>query len=116
MQRECPICGKIYEAAPANIKRGKQLTCSRECSIKLRKSKKPRPDHCPHCGSSDIVISTSTKSTKEDTRFICNSCKRSFYDRPLRYYCLNPEKGPMTAKERMQRFLKKKRERSQTID
>lgn len=113
MQRECPVCGKIYKAAPANLKRGRQLTCSKECSIKLKKSKKPRPDHCPHCGSSDIVIST---SVKKDSRFICNSCRRSFYDRPLRYDCLDPEKGPMTAKERMQRFLDKKRERSQTID
>lgn len=36
MERECPVCGKLYEADPVRLKHGRQTTCSRRCSYQLR--------------------------------------------------------------------------------
>ena len=34
--RICPVCGKEYQANLSRLKHGRQTTCSRECSYKLR--------------------------------------------------------------------------------
>ena len=50
--RECPVCGKEYQADKARLKHGRQTTCSRQCSYSLRSSQKTaeRTSHiCPVC-------------------------------------------------------------------
>lgn len=52
MTRECPVCGKAYEADPKRLKWGRQTTCSRECSYRLRATKTSASTAftCPICG------------------------------------------------------------------
>lgn len=49
----CPVCGKEYQADTQRLKRGRQTTCSRNCSYALRSSKH-KVDlisaNCVHCG------------------------------------------------------------------
>lgn len=49
--RTCPVCGVQYEADPKRLKWGRQTTCSRECSYKLRAQKKTNGVMliCPVC-------------------------------------------------------------------
>lgn len=37
--RGCPVCGQIYSANPKRLKYGRQTTCSRSCSYKMRAEK-----------------------------------------------------------------------------
>lgn len=39
VERECPVCGGAYLADPERLKFGRQTTCSRECSYRLRGDK-----------------------------------------------------------------------------
>lgn len=57
--RTCPVCGKTYEANPVRLRHGRQTTCSRECSYKLRANK----------------IANSTKMT-------CSTCGNEFFRPP----------------------------------
>ena len=36
VQRECPACGDLYEADPGRLRFGRETTCSRACSYRLR--------------------------------------------------------------------------------
>jgi G:T-mismatch repair DNA endonuclease (very short patch repair protein) len=36
VQRECPVCGTTYEADETRLRHGRQTTCSRNCSYRLR--------------------------------------------------------------------------------
>jgi len=51
INRECPVCGKTYEADPGRLKHGRQTTCSRACSYELRKRKLTTSEEatCPVC-------------------------------------------------------------------
>lgn len=53
IQRECPICGKIYFASPYSLKHNKQTTCSRKCSYVLRgiNQRKQVEAICKTCGN-----------------------------------------------------------------
>jgi hypothetical protein len=42
IQRECPACGIIYQADPVRLRHGRQTTCSRVCSYRLRSQQKER--------------------------------------------------------------------------
>ncbi len=35
-EQRCPVCGATYLAEPARLRHGRQSTCSRACSYKLR--------------------------------------------------------------------------------
>jgi len=50
--RICPVCGQHYKANPVRLRHGRQTTCSRECSYKLRAAKlaNGRQFVCPICG------------------------------------------------------------------
>ena len=52
IKRNCPICGTIYDADPARLKHGRQTTCSRTCSYKLRAAgnKSGSQQQCASCG------------------------------------------------------------------
>ncbi|OGB20608.1 MAG: hypothetical protein A3I66_22850 [Burkholderiales bacterium RIFCSPLOWO2_02_FULL_57_36] len=39
----CPVCGNNYFADPVRLKHGRQSTCSRACSYKLRVSLRTAP-------------------------------------------------------------------------
>lgn len=58
--RNCPNCGKTYEANPVRLKHGRQTTCSRKCSYELRGKNKQKPDV-----------------------YICDNCKKEFIKRPF---------------------------------
>lgn len=51
MLTNCQVCQKDYEADPKRLQHGRQTTCSRECSYKLRAGKrtKRKIKRCP-CG------------------------------------------------------------------
>lgn len=36
VERECPACGDLYEADPGRLRWGRETTCSRDCSYRLR--------------------------------------------------------------------------------
>lgn len=52
IERECPVCGKVYKADPGRLKHGRQTTCSRKCSYEWRAQKKRKAVEleCPVCG------------------------------------------------------------------
>lgn len=52
MTRTCPVCGREYKAKAHRLKWGRQTTCSRACSYKLRHDaqRKPIERPCAICG------------------------------------------------------------------
>lgn len=50
--RTCPVCNKEYQADLGRLRHGRQTTCSRKCSYKLRGSKSENSINivCPVCG------------------------------------------------------------------
>lgn len=52
VQRECPVCGDTYTADENRLRHGRQTTCSRACSYRLRSDKKERGQsfECAVCG------------------------------------------------------------------
>jgi G:T-mismatch repair DNA endonuclease (very short patch repair protein) len=55
IDRECPVCGVVYQADPARLKWGRQTTCSRVCSYRLR-----------------------AHGLENKTRVVCATCGREF--------------------------------------
>jgi G:T-mismatch repair DNA endonuclease (very short patch repair protein) len=51
VQRECPACGTTYEADETRLRHGRQTTCSRTCSYRLRGNQleKRSTVHCAIC-------------------------------------------------------------------
>lgn len=52
VDRNCPVCGVTYKASAARLKHGRQTTCSRQCSYRLRafhKTKEKIKLQCPVC-------------------------------------------------------------------
>ena len=49
---KCPVCGMSYEPNPKRLKWGRETTCSRSCSYKLRGLKQQKQVHlvCVGCG------------------------------------------------------------------
>lgn len=51
--RQCPVCGTEYQADTSRLKHGRQTTCSRDCSYKLRARQSevdPLIMSCQQCG------------------------------------------------------------------
>lgn len=49
VKRDCPVCGVTYEAESTRLKFGRQTTCSRDCSYRLRAMDKEKQVQCV-CG------------------------------------------------------------------
>lgn len=52
--RQCPVCENEYSADPKRLKHGRQTTCSRDCSYKLRARDRRKPKSvkpCSICGT-----------------------------------------------------------------
>lgn len=74
--RFCPICGKEYLANPVRLKRGKETTCSRDCSYILRgrlKSKQIELE-CEVCHVK-FTRSESSVQTKHGYSFCSPECQ-----------------------------------------
>jgi hypothetical protein len=67
IDRNCPACNKTYKVNPNRLKCGRQVTCSRECTTKVRRAKieatKEKAD-CPVCGESFILKSLKGRSVQ----------------------------------------------------
>lgn len=50
--RTCPVCDTVYQADPVRLRHGRQTTCSRACSYRLRSAPrvKRQPCVCATCG------------------------------------------------------------------
>jgi hypothetical protein len=66
IDRECPICGKTYQANPTRLKWGRQTTCSRKCSYQLRAEKLTQSSQipCPVCGTVFTAFPSRIKDAK----------------------------------------------------
>jgi len=53
VERECPVCGLIYDADPVRLKFGRRTTCSRRCSYELRarEHRQSEERECAVCGN-----------------------------------------------------------------
>lgn len=67
MLRICPVCGRNYDADPVRLSHGRQTTCGRTCSYKLRAAKttKSVPAFCSTCGSQFLRCPSHAKSKHE---------------------------------------------------
>lgn len=63
MERECPACGLIYHADETRLRNGRQTTCSRRCSYRLRGENQQRRVRirCATCG---VEITRSPRQVK----------------------------------------------------
>jgi len=79
-KRKCPVCGKIYLADEARLRHGRQTTCSRGCSYRLRATglNKSQTYKCAVCHES---VSRSPAQVK--SRFVFCSRKCHYLGRSL---------------------------------
>jgi hypothetical protein len=75
IERECPVCGIIYNADAQRLKFGRQTTCSRVCSYKSRTAKAQRRQEgqCGACGKTVIRVVSHIKS-RHDLIFCSPAC------------------------------------------
>ena len=73
LRRECPVCGRVYEADATRLAHGRQTTCSRGCSYVLRGQKlsTSRTYRCAVCGG-DVLRSPA--QVKSSFVFCSRSC------------------------------------------
>jgi hypothetical protein len=64
IKRHCPVCGRIYNADSARLKFGRQTSCSRACSYKLRATALQRRKEykCSTCGKGFLRSPSQIKS------------------------------------------------------
>lgn len=75
IDRNCPACNKIYKVNPNRLKHGRQITCSRECTSKLRCTKAEatkEKSECPVCG--ELFILKPLKDKMPQTRYCSQAC------------------------------------------
>lgn len=67
IERECPACGTVYQANPVRLRHGRETTCSRACSYRLRANKleKRVPVKCATCGDEFTRTPSQIKSKHE---------------------------------------------------
>lgn len=79
-QRTCPVCGVQYLADPKRLKHGRQTTCSRECSYRLRGK------NCCNIFGSD----KQTKDRDQKAEMACQVCGQVFHPKhKTSKYCSN---------------------------
>jgi HNH endonuclease len=64
IQRDCPVCGRTYEADVTRLANGRQTTCSRECSYASRAQNRStsKPYACAVCGTQVLRSPSKVKS------------------------------------------------------
>lgn len=75
VERECPVCGRTYTANTNRLKHGRQTTCSRECSYKLRASELSSgiTVYCRRCGKP--MHTTASKQKKGFGVYCSRECQ-----------------------------------------
>lgn len=75
VQITCPVCGKAYEADEQRLKHGRQTTCSRACSYKMRADKRTvqTATSCAACGK-PIMRSQSLRKSKHGAEYCSREC------------------------------------------
>ena len=75
IERECPVCSKIYQADPGRLKYDRQTTCSRECSYELRAQAKTKDTTliCPVCNK-EFKRNPSQLKSKHGHSFCSSEC------------------------------------------
>jgi hypothetical protein len=75
VQRTCPVCQTVYDADPKRLKWGRQTTCSRACSYKLRATEKEVAVWfvCSVCGK-QVRRTPSTVKGKHGDQFCSREC------------------------------------------
>jgi G:T-mismatch repair DNA endonuclease (very short patch repair protein) len=76
IERKCPVCGVVYHAYATRLKLGRQTTCSRSCSYRLRASnlRKGEEKQCGGCGKNIVVIPSKAKRVRHGMYFCSNAC------------------------------------------
>jgi 5-methylcytosine-specific restriction endonuclease McrA len=64
VERKCPVCGLRYSADEVRLKHGRETTCSRDCSYKLRATSrnKSKTYNCAVCGKEVLRSPAQVKS------------------------------------------------------
>lgn len=64
VDRECPVCGASYVADANRLRHGRQTTCSRKCSYKMRSDKKTKAKvyQCAVCSKPVVRAPSHVKS------------------------------------------------------
>ena len=75
IERKCPVCGVTYYADPTRLKHGRQTTCGRACSYKLRASgmQQGTEHQCASCGK-PFYRATSQLKAKHGAACCSNTC------------------------------------------
>ena len=75
VQRECPVCGETYQAESTRLKFGRQTTCSRACSYRLRAGKLEKQVEliCATCGEKFSRSPAQIKG-KHGSQFCSSAC------------------------------------------
>lgn len=78
IERDCPVCGRRYDANPTRLKFGRETTCSRACSYKLRASKLENSEQyeCGACGKRFVRCRSHFKS-RHGLAFCSRECAYS---------------------------------------
>lgn len=84
IERQCPVCGVTYLADQVRLRYGRQTTCSRKCSYKLRAGtlSKTRTYQCAVCGKEVLRSPAQVKS-----RFVFCSRKCHYRGRSMGLVC-----------------------------
>jgi len=76
VKRECPVCSVVYDADSSRLKLGRQTSCSRTCSYKLRSALLQRREEtkCGACGKSISVRPGKRKRARHGLNFCSKAC------------------------------------------
>ena len=80
VERKCPVCGQTYFADKVRLRHGRQTTCSRKCSYKLRALtlSQSKPYRCAVCGKEVLRSPAQVKS-----RFVFCSRECHYHGRSM---------------------------------
>ncbi len=75
VERQCPVCGKSYIADATRLRWGRETTCSRDCSYKLRGDNLSDQEAfvCPICGKEFARCRSHIKG-KHGSQFCSRAC------------------------------------------
>lgn len=78
----CPVCGKTYFAHPQRLKHGRQTSCSRACSYKLRFREDPNLREmrvCVGCGKTFEILKSKLRQRQVGIGKYCSRACRDKY-------------------------------------